>query len=109
MSSKQSTIDYFVDQMSSAGDIRYRKMFGEYAIYCDNKVVALVCNEKLYIKPTEIGEKLIDVIILEPPYRGAKPYFYISGDLVEDNIWLSQLVRETAAFLPLPKVKVIKK
>ena len=109
MSSKQSTVDFFVDQMSLAGEIRYRKMFGEYAIYCDNKVVALVCNEKLYIKPTEAGERLIDKIILEPPYPGAKPYFYISGDLAEDKIWLSQLVGETAALLPLPKVKVVNK
>lgn len=105
MSSKQATVDFLVDQMSLAGEIRYRKMFGEYAIYCDNKVVALVCDDRLYIKPTEVGQKLIGEVILESPYPGAKPYFYISGDLAEDKVWLIKIIQVTAVFLPLPKMK----
>ena len=27
-------------------------MLGEYVIYCNNKVVALVCDNKLFVKPT---------------------------------------------------------
>ena len=105
MSSKQSTVDFLIDQMSMARNIRYRKMFGEYAIYCDNKVVALVCDDLLYIKPTEVGQKIIGEVILKPPYPGAKPYFYISGDLAEDKAWLSNVIQETADFLPVPKLK----
>lgn len=105
MSSKQATVDFLVDQMSLAGKMYSRKMFGEYAIYCDNKVVALVCDDKLYIKPTEVGQKMLSEVILEPPYSGAKPYFYISGDLAEDKVWLSKIIEGTAAFLPLPKFK----
>ena len=105
MSSKQSTVDFLVDQMSLAGEIRYQKMFGEYAIYCDNKVVALVCDDLLYIKPTQNGQKIIGEVILKSPYPGAKQYFYISGDLAEDNVWLSKIIQETASFLPVTKLK----
>ncbi len=105
MSSQQATVDFLVDQMSLAGEVRSRKMFGEYAIYCDNKVVALVCDDLLYVKQTEVGQKLIGEVVLKPPYPGAKPYFYISGDLAEDKVWLSNIIQQTAAFLPFPKVK----
>ena len=44
MSSKQSTVDYILDQLSESGNVRVRKMFGEYALYCDEKVVGLICE-----------------------------------------------------------------
>lgn len=43
------------DQMRGGGDIPFRKMFGEYAIYCDAKVLALVCDNQLLVKPTAAG------------------------------------------------------
>jgi TfoX/Sxy family transcriptional regulator of competence genes len=39
--------------MKDAGAISYRYMFGEYAIYCDGKVVALVCDNQLFVKPSD--------------------------------------------------------
>ena len=56
MSTKQSTIDYLLDQLLGAGDVRARKMFGEYALYLDDKVVALVCNQQLFAKITPAGK-----------------------------------------------------
>lgn len=105
MATKQSTVEYLTEQMSGAGAIRSRKMFGEYAIYCNDRVVALVCDEKLYVKPTKAGKDLIGSIEEAPPYPGAKPYFYISGDYWEDRDLLSQLIAKTAEELPLPKPK----
>jgi TfoX/Sxy family transcriptional regulator of competence genes len=43
MSSQQSTVDFIVEQMAKAGAVSARKMFGDYGIYCDGKMVALVC------------------------------------------------------------------
>ncbi len=105
MATKQSTVDYLTEQMSGAGVIRSRKMFGEYAIYCNDKVVALVCDEMLFVKPTKAGRDIIGSVEETPPYPGAKPYFYISGDYWEDRDLLSQLIAKTAAELPLPKPK----
>lgn len=100
MATKQSTVDFLTDQIAGAGNIRSRKMFGEYALYCDEKVVALVCDDQLFVKPTEAGEEFIGKPQMAPPYPGAKNYYLISGDLWEDANWLSELVRKTADALP---------
>jgi DNA transformation protein len=109
MSSKQGTVDFIVDQMSSAGAVSSKKMFGEYAIYCDSKLVALICDDQLFIKPTVGGRSFVGKIEEAPPYPGAKPSFLISGDRWDDGEWLSELVRITTRELPLPKAKPKKK
>jgi TfoX/Sxy family transcriptional regulator of competence genes len=80
-------------------------MFGEYALYCHEKVVALICEDKLYIKPTTAGKEFIGDVEEAPPYPGAKNYYYISGDKWEEREWLAKLVDITASELPLPKKK----
>lgn len=106
MSSQQNIVDYLVEQMSHAGAVRSRKMFGEYAVYCNNKVVALVCDDQLYVKPTDEGKHYLSEIIEAPPYPGAKDYFQISEDYWNDSDWLSGLIRITTAALPMPKRKI---
>ncbi len=105
MATSQSTADLLVDQMSLAGAVSSRKMFGEYALYLDRKVVALLCNEKLYVKPTEQGRAFIGDVLEAPPYPGAKPYFLIEDEYFEDREFLSTLLRRTADALPPPKKK----
>jgi DNA transformation protein and related proteins len=105
MASTQSTVDFIVDQISKAGKVSSRKMFGEYAIYCDGKVVALVCDDQLYVKPTDRGRAHIGEVELAPPYPGAKDYFLISGEYWDDADWLSELIAITAPELPIPKKK----
>ena len=58
MASQQGTVDFIIEQMSGAGAVSARKMFGEYGIYCDGKMVALVCDDRLYVKPTSAGRAL---------------------------------------------------
>lgn len=105
MASKPETVDFLTDQIKAAGQVRSRKMFGEYAIYCDEKVVALVCDDQLFVKPTEAGRKFIKNTTEAPPYPGAKNYFLISGDHWDDDEWLTELIKITANELPLPKKK----
>lgn len=105
MASKQSTADYLADQLAEAGSIRTRKMFGEYALYCDEKVVALICDDQLFVKPTEAGRVLLREEDLAPPYPGAKSHFRIGEEHWEDRLWLCDLLRATADALPLPKTK----
>jgi len=59
MASRQSTVDYLLEQIKEAGTVSYKKMFGEYAIYCNGKVVALVCDDELFVKPTLAGKKFV--------------------------------------------------
>jgi TfoX/Sxy family transcriptional regulator of competence genes len=104
MASDEVFIEFIAEQMENAGFISYRKMFGEYAIYCNNKVVALVCDNKLFVKPTAGGRAYIGNIVEAPPYPGAKLYFLIE-DAYENREWLGGLIKITAQELPLSKPK----
>lgn len=106
MATKVSTMEYIEDQLSEVVGIHSRKMFGEYALYCGDKVVALVCDGKLFVKITEPGRDYVgDHYVEGAPYPGAKPYMSIDEDLIDDHAWLSQLIRLTEASLPQPKPK----
>lgn len=109
MSTQESTIAFLTTQIASAGAIRSRAMFGEYAIYCDEKVVALVCDDKLFVKPTIEGKDFAGPLEEAPPYPGSKPFLLIEEDRWEDQSWITELVRITAAALPVPKPKKSKK
>jgi len=105
MASRQSTVDFILEQIKAAGEVRAKKMFGEYAIYCNDKVVALVCDDQLFVKHTEAGRNFIGDFIEGYPYPGAKPYLLISRDKWDDQAWLAHLVQISTAELPLPKTK----
>ena len=111
MSSSQSMVDFIIDQMSDAGDVSFKKMFGEYGIYCNGKMVASVCDDKLFVKPTIRGRAYLGSVVEAPPYPGAKPSFLIAGEKLEDQAWLSELIKITTEELPVPikKKKAVKK
>lgn len=102
---KQSTVDFLVEQMEKAGNMSSRKMFGEYALYCDEKVVAFVCDDQLFVKPTDISPRFREFFVEAPAYPGSKMYCKVSTEKWEDSEWLSDFIRETAEVLPLPKPK----
>jgi len=108
MASDQQFVSFICEQMADAGPISARKMFGEFAIYCGDKVVALVCDNQLFVKPTTGGKALLGDPAEGPPYPGAKPHFLIDDGL-DDRETLSQLIAITARELPLPKAKTQKK
>ncbi len=108
MASDKEFVEFLADQMEDAGFITFKKMFGEYGIYCGGRIFALICDNRLYIKPTAGGRAFIGDPVEEPPYKGAKPYFLIE-EMYEDRDWLGELVRITASELPDPKPKIRKR
>lgn len=108
MASQQNFVDFVTDQIQNAGTITAKKMFGEYGVYSDGKLFGLICDDKLFIKPTKAGREFIGNPTELSPYEGAKPSFVIE-DKVEDSEWLSNLVRMTVNELPVPKPKNKKK
>jgi len=104
MASDQSYVDYVCEQIAAAGVISHRKMFGEYAIYCDKKVVALVCDNQLFVKLTDAGRNLLGDITEGLPYPGAKPWI-VGDEYLDDVDLITRLIRITAAALPVPAAK----
>ncbi len=105
MASNKSTVDYILEQIARVRAVSAKKMFGEYGIFCDGKMVALVCDDQLFVKPTVGGIKFIGPYKEGSPYPGAKPCLLISEDKWGDGEWLTQVIQITASELPLPKQK----
>ena len=101
MASNADFVQYIADQCSGAGEIMTKKMFGDYGVYCNGMIFGLICDDHLYLKPTEAARGLLRQEEMRPPYEGAKPYFYI--DEVDDRDYLSLLVRETCKALQVAK------
>lgn len=101
MASRIDTVQYICDQAGLGPRLAYRKMFGEYALYLDGKVVALVCDDQLFLKPTSAGRAYLRSVTEAPPYSGAKNYYLLSTEL-EDPERLRAALQVTAEALPEP-------
>lgn len=104
MATDKTFADYVLDLLQGAGELAVRRMFGEYALYLDGKVVALLCDNQFFLKPTAAGLAALGKPREAPPYPGAKLYYLIDEGL-DDREALQRVVRLTADVLPLPKPK----
>ena len=101
MASSLEFTRYVAEQLSGAGEITWKKMFGEYGLYCDGKIFANVSDDQLFVKITEAGRSLFPGLREAPPYPGAKNYFLIEN--VDDRDFLTALTRTTCQALPEAK------
>jgi TfoX/Sxy family transcriptional regulator of competence genes len=108
MATEKATVDFILDQLAPL-PVRARAMFGEYGLYCDEKFVALICDDTLFVKPTAISDQFFGDADLAPPYRGAKDHYAVPAALLEDSERLREVIAGTAELLPLPKKKPAKK
>ena len=110
MATKRSTFEYIEDQLADVPGVRSRKMFGEYALYAGDKVVALICDDTLYVKITDPGREYVGERYEEGiAYPGAKPSMMIDEDSIDDREWLATLIRITADTLPDSKPNIRRK
>lgn len=98
MATSVEFIEYASERVKDTGSVRYRKMFGEYMIYVDDKPILLVCDNTVYVKIMPC----IDALMMDAerglPYSGAKEHYILDvddGDLTRDVI---------AALLPVTPV-----
>lgn len=92
MVSKLSTVEFIIGNISASGKLA-KKMFGEYGIYCAEKMVALVCDDRLFVKPTPGGKAFLNGHSEAPPYPGAKPCFVIPEEKWGESAWLFPINR----------------
>ncbi len=107
MASSLEFVQYVAGNLSGAGNITYRKMFGEYGVYCDGKIFGVICDDQLFVKVTEAGKQMAPKLPLASPYEGAKPHFLVEE--VDNREFVTELVSRTCGELPMPKPKKKKK
>ena len=102
MASDPGYVEFVLDQIDALPGLAHKKMFGEYGLWLDGKIVALVCDDQLLLKPTPPGRRLLGGAPPEvPPYPGAKGWLLVED--LDDGEALRRLMRETAAALPAPR------
>ena len=108
MASSMSYVEFIMEQMSGAGAITCRRMFGEYGLYCDGTYFGAVCNDRALVKITPAGEALLPDCPRGIPYEGGGEMFLPDA---EDRETLTELARVTCAALPekKPRKKAAKK
>lgn len=102
MSSKPQTTQFILDQLGDL-HVRARKMFGEYGLYCDEKVSAFICDDTLFVKILDANKAQAAGLAKGPCYPGSKDYYIVPHERIKDRVWLQDLIQTTADALPLKK------
>lgn len=106
MSTSQQYIEYLCDQISDTWNKRYRKMFGEYMVYINEKPILLICNSTVYVKQLDCVKELIRDDSKGFPYKGAKEHYIVD---IEDADLLNAVIEMLEKVIPIPvKKKMIK-
>jgi len=100
MATTQEYIEYVCEQIEGIGEIRYKKMFGEYMVYVNNKPILLVCDGIVYVKKLDVIYDLMKEADVGIPYKSAKEHYVLDID----NKELSRKVLiELEKVTPIPK------
>jgi TfoX/Sxy family transcriptional regulator of competence genes len=100
MATAKQTVEYILEQLEPL-NVRSRAMFGEFCLWCDDKVVALICDDTLFLKPTRASE---DRGMREAEaYPGSKFFRVVDQAIIDDSDTFRELVHKTADALPIPR------
>lgn len=105
MATSARTMEILLEHLSDIPTIRARKMFGEYAVYVEDKVVGFVCDDRLLLKITPASKSRVRTQATGKPYLGAKDYYHIDEHDWDDREYITELVTATADSLAAPKLK----
>lgn len=62
MATSQEYIEFVCEQLVGIENVRYKKMFGEYMVYVNDKPVLLVCDNTVYVKKLPEIEELMSAL-----------------------------------------------
>ena len=95
MASSRDYLEYVLEQLSEVDAVRYRPMMGEYLIYCRNKLVGGVYDDRFLVKPTRSALSLLPDAPREEPYPGGKAMLLVTE--MENKSLLQKLLEAIAA------------
>lgn len=108
MATSVDFIEYVLEQAGLGARLTYRRMFGEYALYLDGKVVAFACDDSLLLKPTPAARAVLPSVTPGKPHPDAKEH-YVLDEFLDDTELLQRVLQVTAEALPAPKPKASKR
>lgn len=90
MASGKEYLEYVLEQFSETEAVRYRPMMGEYLIYCRDKLVGGVYDDRFLVKPTRSALALLPDAPREEPYPGGKAMLLVTE--MENKSFLRELL-----------------
>jgi TfoX/Sxy family transcriptional regulator of competence genes len=106
MATQKETVDFILEKLRDRKCFSARAMFGEYALYADGKVVALVCDNQLYVKVLPTSHTLESICEKGSPYPGAKAHYIVDEGQFATLEELPEILRAISVSLPEKKKKV---
>ena len=103
MTTSPATIAHILDTLPNL-NLTAKRMFGEYGLYLDGIVVAFICDDTLFIKPTPGALVLLPDAAKGPAYPGSKDYI-IGSETLDDPDLCARALRAVSADAPPPKPK----
>lgn len=104
MSTSADFVAYVLELARLGERLTSHRMFGEYALYVDEKVVGFACDNTLFIKYLAPTAELTAALPAGEAYPGSRPYA-IADTLLDEPKRLQALLLATADALPPPKPK----
>ena len=104
MATTKDFIEYVCDQIKGTGAIRYRKMFGEYMAYVNDKPILLVCDNTVYVKILDCISEMMKDSARGIPYSDAKEHYILDIDDAQFSREVVALLEPVIA-IPKPKKK----
>ncbi len=105
MATSVEFIEYVCEQVRGVGEIRYKKMFGEYMVYINDKPILLVCDNTVYVKINEDTSKFLQNADIGVPYGGAKEHYVLD---IENRELTLAVLEALERVTPLPKKRAKK-
>lgn len=100
MASKETFVTFVCDQLQETGAVRFRKMFGDYMIYVNDKPMLLLCDDTVFVKQQPALAELLRDAPCGVPYEGSKEHYILDP---EDTDLLRKVVAILEPVTPLPK------
>lgn len=102
MSTSKEYIEFVLEQLEGIPSVTYKKMFGEYLVYVQEKPVLMVCDNCVMVKKLpELAHLMADA----PegiPYDGARAHYLLD---IENRELTAAVIDVLVQVTPVPKRK----
>ena len=100
MATTRNYLDFVCTQLEEIWGIDYKRMFGEYQIYVNDRPVLLLCDNTVFVKNHPALAHLLAEAPEGLPYPGAKPQKILD---VEDRVLTAQVLEIPERITPVSR------
>ena len=105
MATSNETADFILTKLKHPGRITTKRMFSEFGLYADGKMVAVICDDRFYVKIAPVSAALADQCETGEPYPRAKPHDLVDEGQLSTISNLPAILFDLAEAMPIKKPK----